>query len=111
MSETERYITIASLLNAAVFYLFTIIMFLYARHTRLNRALATQKAIWLFIILVVALPAYVVFIPQFPGKLRMLCWLGLSLSTEWVFYEVYRANWPGGWRALRERFWQRIRGK
>lgn len=100
MTDLERYITIASLVNAAIFYAITVVVFLVARKTRLNKALALQKFDWLLIILIVALPAYVSGYPLVPGKARMALWLALSISTWWVLYEVYRANWYEGWRCF-----------
>jgi uncharacterized membrane protein YcaP (DUF421 family) len=100
MTELERAITVASLVNAAIFYGITVIVFLVARKTRLNKALALQKFDWLLIITVVALPAYVSGYPLVPGTVRMVLWSLLSFTTWWVLYEVYRANWYEGWRAL-----------
>jgi hypothetical protein len=105
MSDIERYITIASLINALIFYLITIVVFLIARKTALNKALAIQKGIWVLIILLVALPAYVASVEVLPGHVRAVLWLALSLVTWWVLYEVYRANWHHGWRAFAHHLW------
>lgn len=100
MTELERAITVASLINAAIFYAITVIVFLVARKTRLNKALATQKLDWLVIIVAVALPAYINGSPLLPGTVRMALWAFLSITTWWVLYEVYRANWYEGWRCF-----------
>lgn len=100
MTQLERAITVASLINAGIFYAITVIVFLVARKTRLNKALALQKFDWLLIIVIVALPAYVTGYPLVPGTVRMALWLVLSVSTWWVLYEVYRANRYDGWRAF-----------
>lgn len=109
MSELERYITIGSLINAAIFYAITIIVFLVARKSRLNKALALQKADWSLIITIVALPAYVSGYPLVPTWVRMALWANLSIVTWWVLYEVYRANWYEGWRAFMVTVWQGAR--
>lgn len=94
----ERFIIIASLVNAALFYLVTIFMFIIAKHTRLNWALALQKFIWLMIIVLLALPS-VLNPPGFLNiQLRVVLWVTLAVSTWLVLYEVYRANWPGPFR-------------
>lgn len=95
MTETERWITVASLINAGVFYTLIIIVFLTTRKTRLNKALATQKAFWLIIITMTALPAYLRHRPFLGQRERMTVWVALSVSTWWVLYEVYQANWSG----------------
>lgn len=92
MTELERYITIISLINAAIFYAVTVVIFLIARKSRLNYALAAQKFVWLCIILFVALPGYVVGRPYLDGTYRMVFWSILSAMTWWVLIEVYRVN-------------------
>src|SRR6478736_10309271 len=105
MTEPERVVVIASLINAAIFYAIIVTVFLVARKTRLNKALALQKFDWLLIILFVALPAYINGYPLLPLKLRMCLWLLLSVSPWWVLIEVYRANWREGWRAFLATLW------
>ena len=105
MTEPERVVVIASLFNAAIFYTITVIVFLVARKTRLNKALALQKFDWLLIILFIALPAYINGYPLLPSKVRMCLWVLLSISTWWVLVEVYRANWHEGWRAFLSTLW------
>lgn len=100
MSQAERYIIIISLINAAIFYAITLIVYLMVRKTSLNKALATQKGIWFLLIVLIALPAYVHSIPNPPSWLRTFCWAMLSVATWWVLYEVYDANWRGNWRGF-----------
>jgi hypothetical protein len=88
--ETLRNIIIASLANAALFYVMVITVFLIARKTRLNKALATQKAFWLMI--VVSTLALLAWHWHTPHTLQAAVWVGLSLATWWVFVEVFRAN-------------------
>lgn len=95
MATFERYLVIASLINAAIFYVITIIMFIIARRTSLNWALAGQKTIWLLIITFIALPS-VLNPPGFLSyQARVVLWVLLAISTWFVLYEVYKSNWPG----------------
>lgn len=98
MQGLERYITIVALCNAAIFYLLTVVLFTVAIRSRLNWALAAQKLVWLTIVLFIAMPSLVAWVPRLPTTYRMCVWSALSLCTWWVFYEVYRANWPGSLR-------------
>lgn len=109
MSTPERWLVIASLINAAIFYTFTIIVFMLTRKTRLNKALATQKAFWLCIIAFVALPSYIYGQAYVPSILRVTSWLGLSVATWWVFYEVYRNQWNGSFTSWLRYLWCRFR--
>lgn len=107
-AELYRWVIIAALINASVFYAFTVIVFLAARKTNLNKALATQKAIWFLIISVLVLPAYIWGFNRIPLVIRMSLWVGLSIATWWVLWEVYHANWHVGYRLFFRHLWCKL---
>lgn len=119
----EIRVVTAALVVAAIFYAFAVVVFLWARKSRLNVALAAQKALWLVIIALVTLPTYWYYAtldgdalralleaaadrpgrPLLPVRVRMTIWALLPLTTLWVMVEVWRAN-------RRERIASRDRG-
>lgn len=110
-SAAEREVIIFALANAAFFYVCTVLVFLTARKTRLNIALAGQKIIWLLLIALVAIPAYALATPFVPSPVRVGLWLALAVFSWWVLYEVYRANWPGTIRGYAHFLWCLLRGR
>jgi hypothetical protein len=91
-ADTLRTIIVVALINAALFYALVIIVFLIARKTRLNKALATQKAFWLAI--VVWTLSFILWQYRLSRELQAVLWTGLSLATWWVFVEVFLTNRP-----------------
>lgn len=97
---SELRVTQAALANASVFYGVTVVVFLFARRTPLNWALALQKALWFVVVALMTLPLYWLGEPLLPQRVRMLVWLDLSLTTWWVLYEVFSLNWEERMRAV-----------
>ena len=91
--DTERELVIVALWTVAVFYAVTIFFFVIANKSRMNSALAAQKAVWLLIIVGIAIPAYSGRPDDIPPeRVRVSLWIALTVVTVWVLIEVYRAN-------------------
>jgi hypothetical protein len=113
--SVERLAIITSLCNVSFFYFVTLWVFLIARKNRLNYSLASQKAVWLLVILLIALPLVWFGRPLLPMWARAIIWGALTPISWWVLYEVYRANsWViKRWLCTHQPFCKlaRIRGK
>lgn len=103
--SVEQAITISSLIIVAIFYLFTIIVFLISRKNLLNYALATQKGAWLVLVIGIAIPAYSEWYTPMTMPWRAIVWAGLAICSVWVMYEVYRVNWGGSATAFLKWVW------
>lgn len=107
----ERWVTLAAIVIAGLFYVGMAVAFLWARKSRLNLAFSVQKVYWSLLIWLLVVPSaagvafrhapyarvrnpYAYWIA--PGWLRTYVWVGLSVATAGVAYEFLRANalWP-----------------
>lgn len=109
MTESEQHLTIAALIVAVGFYVFVGIVYLFARKTRLNSSLATQKLAWALIIMLTLIPGYALQDPLLPGSVRTVGWIVLSVCSGWVGYEVYRENWTGSFASFLRRIRRWVR--
>jgi hypothetical protein len=90
--DWERLVSEIALINASVFYIVAVVMFVIARKNRLNLALAVQKSLWWVVITLMTLPFYFGGEAWLDQRARMVVWIGVSIATWWVLIEVYRAN-------------------
>jgi hypothetical protein len=101
----EQVITVTSLIIVAIFYVFTIAVFLAARKNALNYALAMQKICWVLLIIGIALPSYSGWYAPLSMPWRAVVWVCISLCSLWVMYAVYRANWSGSMATFFKWLW------
>lgn len=111
----ERWVILAAMATAGVFYAGMAVAFVWARKTRLNVAFAIQKFYWALLIWLLVIPSqggiafghapYTRYVNPYawwvlPGWGRTYVWLGVTAATVGVSYEFFRANdlWPFGRR-------------